>query len=78
MSRPGATGRSQRLAAVRRAGPFRQEEHTFFLRHSARRASFHYGKTIQFSPESERTGRPDGSRPLRLPGAPGEHEAGVR
>ena len=41
---PGATGRSQRPAAVGRAGPFRPEEHTFFPSHSARRASFHYGK----------------------------------
>jgi len=43
-NRPGATGRSQRPAAVGRAGPFRPEEHTFFPSHSARRASFHYGK----------------------------------
>ncbi len=40
-NRPGATGRSQRPAAVGRAGP---EESTFFPSHSARRASFQYGK----------------------------------
>ena len=44
-NRPGANGRSQRPAAVGRAGPFRPEEHTFFPSHSARRASFHYGKS---------------------------------
>ena len=44
MSRSGCTGRSLRPAAVGRAGPFRPEEHTFFPSHSARRASFHYGK----------------------------------
>jgi hypothetical protein len=114
-----------------RVGPpaVQPEEHTFFPSHSARRASFHYGKndtvlsgigqdrtalrrpaaaaarcvgrarsgrpvtgrgarmtgprsitgrTIQFFPESERTGPPYGGRPLRPPGAPGEHAAGVR
>ena len=45
-NRPGATGRSQRPAAVGRAGPFRPERAvTFFPSHSARRASFHYGKS---------------------------------
>ena len=44
MSRSCCTGRSLRPAAVGRAGPFRPEEHTFFPSHSARRASFHYGK----------------------------------
>jgi hypothetical protein len=33
--------------------------------------------SVSFFPESERTGPPDGGRPLRPPGAPGEHAAGV-
>jgi hypothetical protein len=61
-NRPGATWRSQRPAAVGRAGPFRPEEHTFFPSHSARRASFHHGKNDTVL-SGIRTDRPARRRP---------------
>ena len=62
------TGRPQRPAAVGRAGPFRFRKELY---RSSRNGTRPYGPSDSGRTWSERTGPPDGGRPLRPPGCTG-------
>jgi hypothetical protein len=73
----------ERPAADGRAGPFRPERTPFFPSHSVPTGLRSItGRTIQFFPESERTGPPVGGRPHSTvpdtPGARGRRARAVR